>query len=112
MRDDSADILLQFFFFFFSLREAIAGSSGMNRDVHSMTLPIQHFSVDHGFASPPRCSEGIWRDSKQHCIRVTLCLKKEQHCRNPFCCFSNRGRKSHRDCVHKPNLCQKAPLPI
>ena len=38
MRDDSAEILFQSF-----LREAVVSSSGMNRDVHSLMLPIQHF---------------------------------------------------------------------
>ena len=36
MRDDSAEILFQFF-----LQEALASSSGMGRDVHSLMLFIQ-----------------------------------------------------------------------
>ena len=38
MTDDSAEILFQSF-----LREAIVSSSGMGRDVHSLTLSIQYF---------------------------------------------------------------------
>ena len=38
MRDDSAEIFVQSF-----LREAIVSSSGMDMDVHSVTLNIQHF---------------------------------------------------------------------
>ena len=38
MRDDSAESLFQSF-----LREAILSSSGMGRDVHTLTLSIQHF---------------------------------------------------------------------
>ena len=37
-RDDSAETLLQSF-----RQEAIVSSSGMGRDVHSLTLSIQHF---------------------------------------------------------------------
>ena len=43
MRDDSAEILFQSFFFFF-LREAIVNSYGMNRDVHSLMLSIVNIS--------------------------------------------------------------------
>ena len=39
MRDKSAEILFQSF-----LREAIESSSSMVRDVHSLTLSIQHLS--------------------------------------------------------------------
>ena len=38
--DDSAEILLQFFFL---LQEALVNSSGTGRDVHSLMLSIQHF---------------------------------------------------------------------
>ena len=38
MRDDSAEILFQSF-----LRKAIVGSFGTDRDVHSLTLSINHF---------------------------------------------------------------------
>ena len=38
MRDNSAEILFQIF-----LQEALVGSSGMGRDVHSLMLSIQHF---------------------------------------------------------------------
>ena len=38
MRDDSAEILFQSF-----LQEALVGSSGMGRDIHSLILFIQHF---------------------------------------------------------------------
>ena len=38
MTDDSAEILKQSF-----LREAIVSSSGMDRDVHSLMLSVQHF---------------------------------------------------------------------
>ena len=38
MRDDSAEILFQSF-----LQKALVSSSGMGRDVHSLTLSIQHF---------------------------------------------------------------------
>ena len=38
--DDSADFLFQSF-----LQEAIASSSGMDRDAHSFALSIQHFSL-------------------------------------------------------------------
>ena len=38
MRDDSAEILLQPF-----LQEALVSSSGMDRDVHSLMMSLQHF---------------------------------------------------------------------
>ena len=38
MRDDSAEILFQYF-----LQEALVSSSGMGRYVHSLMLSIQHF---------------------------------------------------------------------
>ena len=38
MRDDSAEVLFQSF-----LQEALVSGSGMGRDVHSLTLSIQHF---------------------------------------------------------------------
>ena len=40
MRDDSAEILFQFFF---SLKEALASSPGKGGDVHPLMLSIQHF---------------------------------------------------------------------
>ena len=38
MRDDSAEVLYQSF-----LREAILSSSGMDKDIHSLTLSFEHF---------------------------------------------------------------------
>ena len=40
MRDDSAEILCQSF-----LQEAVVSSFGTGRDVHSLTLSIQHFPL-------------------------------------------------------------------
>ena len=50
MTDESAEILFQLF-----LREAIVGSSGMGRKIHSLTMSIQHFLVS-GTPSVPLCS--------------------------------------------------------
>ena len=45
MRDDSAEMLFLFSFFFFfpPLQKALVSSSGMARDVQSLILSIQHF---------------------------------------------------------------------
>ena len=43
--------------------EDIVGSSGMGRDVHSLTLSIQHFSADHDVAHPPKMSDVDGRDN-------------------------------------------------
>ena len=57
MADDSAEILFQSF-----LRDAIVSSSGMGRDVHSLTLFSQISSADHGVAHFPRYPEGwVWK---------------------------------------------------
>ena len=49
MRDDSAEILSQYF-----LQEAIASSSGMVRDVHSLMLFTQYFPCWPGHHPPPK----------------------------------------------------------
>ena len=50
MRDDSAEILFQFF-----LQEALLGSSGMGRDVHSL-MSIQHFLCQPRRRLPLQCA--------------------------------------------------------
>ena len=47
MIDDSAEILFQSF-----LHEVLVSSSGMGRDVHSLTLSIQHFHCRPCTVSP------------------------------------------------------------
>ena len=49
MSDDSAEIILQSF-----LQEAIVNSSGMGREVHSLTLSIQHFLCPPWCRSPSK----------------------------------------------------------
>ena len=64
MRDDSAEVLL----FQSFLGEAIVSSSSM-RDVHSMTLSIQHFHCQLQHGNPPRCPEGcVWKAVRMHDI--------------------------------------------
>ena len=59
MRDGPGKIFFQSF-----LREAIASSSGMGRNVHSLTLSIPLFPpANHGFVHPPRCREGWFREA-------------------------------------------------
>ena len=59
MRDGSAEIFFQSF-----LLEAIASSSDMGRNVHSLTLSIPLFPpANHGFVHPPRCREGWFREA-------------------------------------------------
>ena len=49
MRDDSAEILFQSF-----LQEALVSRSGMGRDIHSLTLPTQHFLCRPQHRSPTK----------------------------------------------------------
>ena len=53
MRDDSAEIIFQYF-----LQEALVSSSGMGRDVHSLMLSFQHFLCQPRIARPTWCPEG------------------------------------------------------
>ena len=54
MRNDSAEILLQSF-----LQEAHLSSSGIGRNVHSLMLSIQHFSVHWSNGEP---MDRIWTE--------------------------------------------------
>ena len=79
MMDDSAEILLQFFFL---LQEALVNSSGTGRDVHSLMLSIQHFLCR------PRSgevgTEKKRREKAMRCFSATMCPLSERRDESSF----------------------------
>ena len=68
MTDDSAEILKQSF-----LREAIVSSSGMDRDVHSLMLSVQHFLCRPRRRQP---FKGALKDGFGEAVVACVCLSR------------------------------------
>ena len=67
MKDDTAEILFQSF-----LQEAIMNSSGMGRDIHSLTSSIQHYLCLPRWCCLP--SKVPWRMVLGRLLRHVTCL--------------------------------------
>ena len=83
MRDDAVQIIVRSF-----LRKAIVSGSGHDRDVHSLTLSVQHLLCL--FQASTREPLSVW-----HFLCLFQASTKEPLSVQPFLCLSQVSMRSH-----------------